>query len=218
VTRRAVVDTVAELTTADALGARMASLLLRDSGAGIVRPPDVAGVVTWFGAMQAQDHASGMWSLGARLPGFTALDVQAALERREAVRTWPMRGTVHLVPSRDARWMVEVLGRRALAGATARRAGDRAGWQRGVPGDHRARRPGDRDLEAIGGTGADRRAGHPTGHRPGYGPQADRARIRFLRPVPRRPVAGHLGLTGYPGECRPCSVAARVGSVTHDRC
>jgi hypothetical protein len=72
--------------------------------------------------MQAQDAASGMWSLGARLPGMTTIDVQDALERREALRTWPMRGTVHLVPPRDAHWMLEVMGVRALAGSAARRA------------------------------------------------------------------------------------------------
>ncbi len=97
---------------------RMTSLLLRDGP----RPTDVAGVVTWFGAMQSQDLASGMWSLGARLPTMTSADVHAALERREALRTWPMRGTVHLVPSRDARWMLDLTGVRALVGAAGRRA------------------------------------------------------------------------------------------------
>ncbi len=33
-----------------------------------------------------------------------------------------MRGTVHLVPSRDARWMLAPMGERPLAGAAARRA------------------------------------------------------------------------------------------------
>ncbi|WP_346539879.1 winged helix DNA-binding domain-containing protein [Micromonospora sp. DPT] len=98
----------------------MTSLLLREHPRG--RPRDVAGVVEWFGAMQAQDVASGLWSLGTRLPGWTVADVRAALERREALRTWPMRGTVHLVPPRDARWMLEVTGVRALSGAAARRA------------------------------------------------------------------------------------------------
>jgi hypothetical protein len=51
----------------------------------------------------------------------TRTEVQAALERREAVRTWPMRGTIHLVPAADARWMVGVLAARALAGAARRR-------------------------------------------------------------------------------------------------
>jgi DNA glycosylase AlkZ-like len=123
-----VVTGIGELTPAEVLVLRMRSLLLApgarhggaDPGTGV--PTDVAGVVTWFGAMQAQDAASGLWSLGVRLPGFTRDDVTAALERREALRTWPMRGTVHLVPSCDARWMLEVLGARPLAGAATRRA------------------------------------------------------------------------------------------------
>jgi hypothetical protein len=82
----------------------------------------VADVVAWFGAMQAQDLTSVLWSLGTRLPGTTVGDVEAALERREALRTWPMRGTIHLVPPRDARWMLDLMGVRALAGAGARRA------------------------------------------------------------------------------------------------
>ncbi len=108
------------LTGAEALALRMRSLLLQPHP--MARPDSVAGVVEWFGAMQAQDMASGLWSLGVRLPGRTLADVQAALERREALRTWPMRGTVHLVPSRDARWMLAVTGARTLAGAAARRA------------------------------------------------------------------------------------------------
>jgi hypothetical protein len=102
----------------------MTSLLLRDRPGpkGARRPGTVADVVTWLGAMQGQDAASVMWSLGVRLPGFTAVDVDAALERREALRTWPMRGTVHLVPSRDAHWMLELMGPRPLAAAAARRA------------------------------------------------------------------------------------------------
>ncbi|SBT47150.1 winged helix DNA-binding domain-containing protein [Micromonospora narathiwatensis] len=108
------------LTGAEALALRMTSLLLRPHPHA--RPGSVAGVVEWFGAMQAQDAASGLWSLGVRLPGRTQADVRAALERREALRTWPMRGTVHLVPSRDAHWMLAVTGVRTLAAAATRRA------------------------------------------------------------------------------------------------
>jgi hypothetical protein len=106
-----------ELTTDQALALRMRSLLLAGTGG----PGTVAGVVEWFGAMQAQDVASVLWSLGVRLPALTLDDVNEALERREAIRTWPMRGTVHLVPPADAHWMLEVMGVRALAGAAKRR-------------------------------------------------------------------------------------------------
>jgi hypothetical protein len=115
-----------ELTPADVLALRMTSLLLGpDPVAGVGdggHPSTVADVVTWFGAMQAQEVNSALWSLGARLPRLTVTGVHEALERREALRTWPMRGTVHLVPPSDARWMLEIMGARALAGAAARRA------------------------------------------------------------------------------------------------
>jgi len=111
-----------EVSPAQALSLRLSSLLLAgESGTGR-RPVDVGGVATWFGAMQGQDLNSVLWSLGARLPSFTLGDVQAALERREAVRTWSQRGTIHLVPARDARWMVEHVGSRTLAGSAKRRA------------------------------------------------------------------------------------------------
>jgi hypothetical protein len=108
-----------DVIVAEALSMRMTSLLLRVHPSA--KPDTVAGVVEWFGAMQAQDMASALWSLGVRLPGFTLADVNAALERREAIRTWPMRGTVHLVPPADARWMLDLMGVRALDGAAKRR-------------------------------------------------------------------------------------------------
>jgi hypothetical protein len=103
------------LDTSTALSLRMRSLLLHGGFA------TVGETVEWFGAMQAQDVNSGLWSLGVRVAGATLVDVNAALERREAVRTWPMRGTVHWVPPADARWMLELMGVRSLAGAERRR-------------------------------------------------------------------------------------------------
>jgi hypothetical protein len=99
-----------------ALGLRLKSLLLCGGG-----PASVAGIVTWFGAMQAQDVNSGLWSFGVRLPGSSLAVVNEALERREAVRTWPMRGTVHFVPPADVHWMLALTGVRAMAGAARRR-------------------------------------------------------------------------------------------------
>jgi hypothetical protein len=99
-----------------ALGLRLSSLLLSSRRFGTV-----AETVEWFGAMQAQDVNSGLWSFGVRLPGFSVADVEAAVERREAVRTWPMRGTVHFVPPQDVHWMLELMGSRAFAGVAKRR-------------------------------------------------------------------------------------------------
>ncbi len=115
----AVATTARELAASDALRARMHSLVLAKkppaSGLG-----DAGALARWFGAMQAQDLASLQWSLGLRL-GLTLPEVEAELERGQVLRTWPMRGTIHLVPAEDAAWMVRVLGERPLAEAGRRR-------------------------------------------------------------------------------------------------
>ncbi|BBH70571.1 hypothetical protein ACTI_72560 [Actinoplanes sp. OR16] len=76
-------------------------------------------MVEWFGAMQAQDLNSGLWSLGVRT-GLTLPEVVAATEERHVVRTWPMRGTVHFIPSADAHWMLDLTGVRQLTGVARR--------------------------------------------------------------------------------------------------
>lgn len=97
--------------------ARMTSLLL---DARPTADRTVSGVVEWFGAMQGQDLASVQWSLGLRT-GRTRDEVRAAFESGAILRTWPMRGTLHVLPGADARWMLKHLGARALRGAEARR-------------------------------------------------------------------------------------------------
>jgi hypothetical protein len=72
--------------------------------------------------MQAQDETSFLWSLGVRLPWLTQGDVRDALERGEAVGTWPMRGTMHLVPPDDVGWMLDLMAPRALARKARRHA------------------------------------------------------------------------------------------------
>ena len=101
------------LAARDVARARLVSLLLR--GTAAATPLDVA---TWFGAMQAQDLASGKWSFGVRLPDWGEADIDAAIERGDILRTLPMRGTIHFIPPADARWMLELTGRRALPAAT----------------------------------------------------------------------------------------------------
>jgi len=78
-------------------------------------------VAEWFGALQAQDVASGHWSIGVRCSGTTEATVLDSFERGELVRTWPMRGTIHVVPARDVSWMLNLMGPRALASSARRR-------------------------------------------------------------------------------------------------
>lgn len=105
------------LSRAEVDRVRLASLLL-DTAADPAR--SALGVVEHFLAMQAQDAQGVAFSLGLRT-GLGEGAIAAALDSREIVRTWPMRGTLHLVPSRDARWMLALMGERALRGAARRR-------------------------------------------------------------------------------------------------
>jgi Winged helix DNA-binding domain len=89
----------------------------RISATAFTRP---AEVVAWLGAVQAQDYLGALWAVGLRLTDGREQDIERALADRSIVRTWPMRGTLHFVAGADARWMVELLGPRIVAG-TARR-------------------------------------------------------------------------------------------------
>jgi hypothetical protein len=71
-------------------------------------------IVDALGAVQAQDYSGGLWGIGLRLPGSKLVDIEKALIDRKIIRTWPMRGTLHFVPARDARWMLELLTPRVI--------------------------------------------------------------------------------------------------------
>ena len=79
-----------------------------------------AEVVAWLGAVQAQDFAGAKWSIGLRLPGVTEAEVEAAVDRGELARGWPLRGTLHLVAAADLRWMTALVAPRVLARAAPR--------------------------------------------------------------------------------------------------
>lgn len=64
--------------------------------------------------MQAQDYYGALWAVGLRIARAVESDVEAALARREIVRSWPLRGTLHFVASEDLRWMLELIAPRVL--------------------------------------------------------------------------------------------------------
>ncbi|MBO0790720.1 MAG: AlkZ family DNA glycosylase [Ktedonobacteraceae bacterium] len=73
-------------------------------------------VVRWMGAMQAQDYQQSLWAIGLRMQSATVVDIERAIADRKILRTWPMRGTIHFVPSEDAKWMLKLSAARVLAG------------------------------------------------------------------------------------------------------
>jgi hypothetical protein len=72
-------------------------------------------------AMQAQDYLGTLWAVGLRLPGSTERTVEAALDDRSLVRTWPLRGTLHMVAAADVAWLLDLLAPRQLAKQAGRR-------------------------------------------------------------------------------------------------
>ena len=71
----------------------------------------VSETVAAVAALQAQDAGAAALGVRARRPGSTLAEVEAArFEERSVARTWVMRGTLHLIPAEDARWMVALLG------------------------------------------------------------------------------------------------------------
>ncbi len=84
------------------------------------RPESPADVVRLMTAMQAQDLQAALWAVGVRLPGSGVSGVRAALDTGTIVRSWPMRGTLHLVVPEDLGWMLQLTADRLTKGIAAR--------------------------------------------------------------------------------------------------
>lgn len=94
-------------TPADIVSMRMRALLLTDNS--LSKPADV---VRHLFAMQGQDFDAARWSTAIRAgsPDSPASQtvVAKAFNSGEIVRSWPMRGTVHILCAADIGWMQEL--------------------------------------------------------------------------------------------------------------
>ena len=78
-------------------------------------------ILSYFGAMQAQDYPASLWAIGLRCKeGTTAKDVENAIIKKEIARTWLMRGTLHFAASKDIHWMLDLFRPRLLRTAILR--------------------------------------------------------------------------------------------------
>lgn len=97
---------------------------LRAQGLGEARARDAHAAVRTALAIQAQDTRSSRLGVRARSEGLTAADVARACdEERSVVRTWAMRGTLHMLAAEDVRWIVGLLGPEVVRMHERRRAG-----------------------------------------------------------------------------------------------
>ncbi|GEO06393.1 hypothetical protein AAE02nite_40570 [Adhaeribacter aerolatus] len=58
-------------------------------------------LVSWMGAMQAQDFAMAKWALGVRLPNSNETEIEAAINQGKILRTHILRPTWHFVSAED---------------------------------------------------------------------------------------------------------------------
>jgi hypothetical protein len=72
-------------------------------------------VVSWFGAVQAQDYAGAKWALGQRLPNTTETQIDKAYDEGKILRTHIMRPTWHFVAAEDIRWLLKLTAARVHA-------------------------------------------------------------------------------------------------------
>ena len=105
-------------------------------------------------ALQAQLPSSIPWAINLRVkqPSVNAID--EAFESAELVRSWPMRGTIHVTSAKDHHWLRQVLRHRYRA------------WMRSFEEEGLPRR----DLKAVKNSA-----------RPGSRKGSERVRVRNAR-------------------------------------
>jgi hypothetical protein len=94
---------------------------LRLSAQGLGVPlPDAVGAVQRVLALQAQDYAASLQAVASRVSGLTASGVGEVLAAGELVRTWPMRGTLHMIRPADLAWLLPLTRDRVHRSAAGR--------------------------------------------------------------------------------------------------
>ncbi|MEO7885828.1 winged helix DNA-binding domain-containing protein [Polaromonas sp.] len=100
---------MAGISRQELIGLRLASQRL---AAYPVHPVDFKKAdqaVQWFGAVQAQEYAHARWAVGSRFAADVAITdaaIEKALAQRKVVRSWVLRGTLHLTAAADLRWLL----------------------------------------------------------------------------------------------------------------
>ncbi|MFV0452767.1 MAG: winged helix DNA-binding domain-containing protein [Propioniciclava sp.] len=83
--------------------------------------PDAAAVVRHFGCLQGQDYPGSSTSIALRTADRTLAGVRAGYDSGALVRSWPMRGTLFVVPAEDLSWMLALTAPSVLRQTTRRR-------------------------------------------------------------------------------------------------
>lgn len=69
---------------------------------------DAKSIVSWMGAMQAQDFNMAKWGIGVRLLGSTDTEIENTINKGDIIRLHILRPTWHFVSSDDIYWMLDL--------------------------------------------------------------------------------------------------------------
>lgn len=73
-------------------------------------------------ALQSQDQPAGLLAVRARCEGITAAQIEhARTEDHTLIRTWAMRGTLHLMAADDYAWLLPYIAQRSVRHTSKRR-------------------------------------------------------------------------------------------------
>jgi hypothetical protein len=72
-------------------------------------------LVSWMGAIQAQDYGMAKWAIGLRIPRSDDTMIEKAFNEGKILRTHVLRPTWHFVTPHDIRWMLELTAPRILS-------------------------------------------------------------------------------------------------------
>lgn len=81
-------------------------------GSNLQTPRDV---VSWMGAIQAQDYTMAKWGIGNRSGVITDNQVDDAINKGEIVRIHILRPTWHFVAKEDIHWMLQLTATRLMS-------------------------------------------------------------------------------------------------------
>jgi len=65
-------------------------------------------IVSWMGAMQAQDYPMSKWAIGLRLPEISDEKIVSSINKGDILRLHVLRPTWHFISSDDVYWMLQL--------------------------------------------------------------------------------------------------------------
>jgi hypothetical protein len=65
-------------------------------------------IVSWMGAIQAQDYSMAKWAIGARLSDSSDKNIERAIDKGEIIRIHVLRPTWHFISADDVYWMLKL--------------------------------------------------------------------------------------------------------------